>query len=284
MVSQYDVRAHIRYVDSLKPQDFERHPLAQVLYIVRTRASKKAASDNSNVVSLPIAPAADSIADLKADVTHQGVVLNWTAPRKTLTGSVPPVGTYRIYRSTPASPPQSQSAHAPLPIENPKSNSVLVRIADSQVPPFRDSQIEFGKTYTYSVRSVAQYQHVQVESADSNLLTITPRDIFPPAAPQGLIVVPVPAQNGEPGYLDLSWSISEETDIGGYSVYRSEQEGALGNKLNSQLALIPAFRDMNVVPGHRYFYTVTAVDRAGNESTASSAVSGELPGQPAQVP
>jgi fibronectin type 3 domain-containing protein len=41
---------------------------------------------------------------------------------------------------------------------------------------------------------------------------------------------------------------------------------------------------MNVVPGHRYFYTVTAVDRAGNESTASSAVSGELPGQPAQVP
>jgi hypothetical protein len=34
---------------------------------------------------------------------------------------------------------------------------------------------------------------------------------------------------------------------------------------------------MNVVPGHRYFYTVTAVDRVGNESTASAAASGEVP-------
>ena len=128
-------------------------------------------------------------------------------------------------------------------------------------------QIEFGKTYTYSVRSVAQYPDVQVESADSNIVTVTPRDIFPPAAPVGSIIVPVPAQNGQPGYLDLSWSISEETDIGGYNVYRSEQEGAPGNKLNPQLLLTPAFRDMNVVAGRRYFYTVTAVDRAGNESS-----------------
>ena len=36
--------------------------------------------------------------------------------------------------------------------------------------------------------------------------------------------------------------------------------------LNTDLLLTPAFRDMNVQPGHRYFYTVTAVDRAGNES------------------
>jgi fibronectin type 3 domain-containing protein len=34
---------------------------------------------------------------------------------------------------------------------------------------------------------------------------------------------------------------------------------------------------MNVVPGHRYFYTVTSVDRAGNESPASTAASGGVP-------
>jgi len=35
--------------------------------------------------------------------------------------------------------------------------------------------------------------------------------------------------------------------------------------------LAPAYRDTSVEPGHRYWYTVTAVDRAGNESEASGA-------------
>ena len=35
-----------------------------------------------------------------------------------------------------------------------------------------------------------------------------------------------------PAYLDLSWSISPENDIAGYNIYRSEQEGAPGQKLN----------------------------------------------------
>ena len=96
--------------------------------------------------------------------------------------------------------------------------------------------------------------------------------------------MPVPAQKGQPGYLDLSWSIGEETDIAGYNVYRSDQEGTPENKLNQQLLLTPAFRDMNVVPGRHYFYTVTAVDRAGNESTKSTAASGELPEEPAEAP
>jgi hypothetical protein len=34
---------------------------------------------------------------------------------------------------------------------------------------------------------------------------------------------------------------------------------------------------MNIAPGHRYFYTVTAVDRVGNEGPASAAASGEVP-------
>lgn len=277
MVNQFDTHGHVRYVDSLKPGDFSQHPRQFAFYTVRTRASKKAASDDSNVVALRIEPAADPITDLKAEVTHQGVVLSWTPPQKTSTGSVPPISTYRLYRSTPALEPAANAARTPLPIGNPKSNSVFVRIGESESSPFRDMQIEFGKTYTYSVRSVAQYPDVQVESADSNIVTVTPRDIFPPAAPVGSIIVPVPAQNGQPGYLDLSWSISEETDIGGYNVYRSEQEGAPGIKLNPQLLLTPAFRDMNVVAGRRYFYTVTAVDRAGNESSPSALVSGELP-------
>ncbi len=87
----------------------------------------------------------------------------------------------------------------------------------------------------------------------------------------------VPAQGAAPAYLDLSWSISAENDIAGYNIYRSAQESARGQKQNPELLRTPAFRDMNIAPGHRYFYTVTAVDRVGNESPASAAASGEVP-------
>jgi bacillopeptidase F len=66
--------------------------------------------------------------------------------------------------------------------------------------------------------------------------------------------------------IELSWSISLETDLAGYRVYRSEQEGARGQLLNPDLLPTPAFRDTSVQPGHRYWYAVTAVDFAGNES------------------
>jgi chitodextrinase len=39
----------------------------------------------------------------------------------------------------------------------------------------------------------------------------------------------------------------------------------------------PSFRDNNVASGRRYWYTVTAVDRAGNESPPSAASLVEVP-------
>jgi len=42
----------------------------------------------------------------------------------------------------------------------------------------------------------------------------------------------------------------------------------------------PAFRDNAVVPGRRYWYTVTALDRAGNESAPSSSVAVDIPQPP----
>jgi len=269
MVDQYDDRGHIRFVDSLKPEDFTQHPGAQALYIVRTRTSPKKTSADSNVSALRIEPAADAITDLQALVTHQGVVLTWTPPRTTVIGVAPPIIGYRIYRqeAVRASPP-TQS------VQVLKSNNTSVRIGECVAPPFRDTQIEFGNTYVYTVRSVAQYPDLQIESLDSTFIDVTPQNTFPPDAPQGLLV---PAHDSAPAYFDLSWSISPDNDIAGYNIYRTEQEGARGDKLNPQLLLTPSFRDMNVVSGHRYFYTVTAVDRAGNESPASAAASGEMP-------
>jgi fibronectin type 3 domain-containing protein len=72
--------------------------------------------------------------------------------------------------------------------------------------------------------------------------------------------------------VDLSWSISLESDLAGYRVYRSAEGSARGQLLNADLLPTPAIRDTSVEPGRRYWYTVTAVDHAGNESAPSAPV------------
>jgi hypothetical protein len=141
-----------------------------------------------------------------------------------------------------------------------------------------------GKTYAYFVRSVVQYPGKTLESADSNPYVLTVVDTSAPSAPQGLIAVLVPAQGGTPAHIDLSWGIISETDVAGYYVYRSEQVGVLGTRLNAELLLTPAFRDLNAVPGRRYFYRVTAVDRSGNESPPSEAASDGVPAEDQSTP
>lgn len=280
MVDSYIEQGRLRYTDSLTAQDFAQHPDSMATYAVRTGVSEKKLSETSNTVTLRIYPTAVPIADLKTEVTHAAIVLTWTPPEKTLAGSAPAISVYHIYRGVP-----DQSAPAGT---EPKLKSPLVKIADAQAPPFQDTQFEFGAAYVYSVRSVAQYPNVTLESGDSNLAQVSPLDTFPPAAPQGLVVVLVPRQGNTPAHLELSWAISPETDIAGYNVYRSEQEGAKGLRLTGETAqkllLTPAFSDMNVQSGHRYFYTITAVDRAGNESPASAAVSGGVPAESQATP
>ncbi|HXX43830.1 MAG TPA: fibronectin type III domain-containing protein [Candidatus Acidoferrales bacterium] len=271
-VNQYVAQGQARYVDQLKPEDFAQRDSIGASYTVRTRASEKKDSEPSNVAYLLIRPALDPIADLKTQVTKPAVILSWSAPQKTLTGSSPPVAGYRIYRAE--SEPQAAGN-----VSGPKLKSPLAKIGGSDSPSFQDTQFEFGKTYAYSVRSITESGTEAVESADSNLAIVTPRDVFPPAAPQGLVVALVPAQAGAPAVLELSWAVSPETDIAGYNVYKSEEAGTPGTRTNADLLLTPAFRDMNVQPGHRYFYTVTAVDHSGNESPRSEAIPGGVPAE-----
>ncbi len=284
MVDRYSDRGFIRYTDSLKPADFEQHSGWLAQYTVRTQTNPKKTSADSNRAELPIFPAPDAIDDVKAEVTHSGVVLTWTAPRKAIAGPAPIPSGYHIYRAEVATATVAPNGKpsAPATAENaaaPKSSLPPIRIGESEAPTYSDTQAEFGKTYSYSIRSFAAHGSANLESDDSNIVVVTPKDVFPPSAPQGLVVVLVPAQTDSPASLDLSWAISPETDIAGYNVYRSEQVGIPGQRLNAEPLITPAFRDMNAEPGHRYFYTVTAVDRSGNESSASAVVSSGVPAE-----
>lgn len=280
MVDHFANRNQFRYVDTLSAENFSQHPASNAVYFIRTRTSSKKVSADSNFASLEVEPAPDPISDLKVEMTRDAIVLTWSAPQKTLTGAAPAIASYRIYRAE-SDAAQADSVPSAAPANVKSEPPAFARVADIPGPPFRDSQIQFGNKYVYSVRSVAQYDHVSIDSADSNFASVTRLDTFPPSAPEGLVAALIPAQNQAPAYLDLSWSISPDNDIAGYNIYRSEDissesaAAAAKSKLNTALLLTPAFRDMNVVPGRHYLYTVTAVNRAGNESPESVVVSAD---------
>jgi len=272
MLANYETQGRIRYPDPLGPDEFLPRAETHVEYTVRTRASAKIESADSNVASLMVFPVADAIMDLKAEVTHPAVVLSWTPPQKSPVGPAPAIAGYRVYRAEaePGAPPETPK---------PKGSLAVIGQPDASASSFSDTNFEFARTYLYVVRSLIQTPNGPLESSDSNTLVITPKNIFPPAAPLGLEVVFVPAEGETAAHLELSWAISPENDIAGYNIYRSEQVGVLGTRLNAGPLPSPAFRDMNVQPGRTYFYNVTAIDRSGNESPASAPVSGGVPVQ-----
>lgn len=279
LVETYLTDDRVRFLDPIPAEEIRAHANDRFLYVVKTRASKKHASADSNGVLVRLYPVPEHVIDARVLVTESGIELSWSPPGKTTGGALlEGIAGYRIYRA--AIDPASADAAA-RDISNAVLKTPLDLLAPAPAGSFRDSQVEFGATYLYSIRSVVTADSTTVESGDSVPVVVTPRDVFPPAAPQELVAVFVPAVAGSPAHVELSWSISPETDLAGYRVYRSEQDEGRGELLTRELLLAPAFRDMSVSLEHRYVYRVTAVDRAGNESETSAQAAVTLP-QPNQ--
>lgn len=132
-----------------------------------------------------------------------------------------------------------------------------------------DATAPAGATACYVVRAVASIDPL-VESAASNEACLEVRDVQPPAAPSGLAVLP--RARG----LEVVWTPSTEGDLAGYRVYRQAPDG-----VETRVAEVEAERsswlDSEALPGVQYHYTVTAVDRAGNESPKAPASEASLP-------
>ncbi len=118
---------------------------------------------------------------------------------------------------------------------------------------------------------------IDIAGPSSAEILVDTKDVFPPVAPAGLAAVAAPDE----GAIDLSWAPNTETDLAGYAVYRSEPGGEparispAGKPIDS-----PAFRDTTARPGRQYIYSVTAIDRNGNESPRSTQVNETLPPKP----
>jgi hypothetical protein len=270
LADTYLAQGKIQFIDPVAPQD--RGAAGSALaYRVRTRASKKKDSADSNTVVAQLHPVADRIRSLEARVTEKAIELSWQEPQDA-SGAQETVAAYHVYRG-------ELDRAAPLPaasdLSQAKWKSPPLLLAPVQTPSYRDNLFDFGKAYVYFVRSVSIADGNPVESDDSGAVIVTPDDTFPPAAPRNVVAAVVPTPEGG-RLVDLSWSINLESDLAGYRVYRSEREGERGAPLEMDLLPSPACRDASVLGGHRYWYVVTAVDRSGNESASSESVPADL--------
>lgn len=271
LVDNYASKGHLKFIDPIAPEETLAHPGSSLVYVVRTRASKKRASPDSNTVSVRMFPVPEAIARLEAHVSESAIDLSWPAPTHTSGGGpLSALTGYRIYRGE-LDPSSAEAASTDF--SKAKWKSPLTLLAPSDETSYHDTLFDFGKTYAYVVRSVVLVEGNALESSDSVSVIVAARDTFPPAAPQNLVAAAV--LSGAPAgsvLVDLSWSINLETDLAGYRVYRSERQDTRGVLITPDLLLTPAYRDTSVEPGHRYWYSVTAVDRAGNESDPSASV------------
>jgi predicted phage tail protein len=194
------------------------------------------------------------------EVSEDAITVAWQPPAANIDGSTPVnlLG-YNVYRVT------NQDGEGSQPIND-------APISGTQ---YQDRNFKFGETYRYVVRAVSLgTEGGQVESLNSNSISVSPVDTFAPSAPASITVA------AAPGRLSIFFPANPEPDIAGYNIYRSSDPDlpkGSWNKLNSELLTRTTFQDEKVESGRRYYYYLIAVDQAGNVSTPSEVVSETVP-------
>jgi predicted phage tail protein len=197
-------------------------------------------------------------------IAEDSITISWQPPAANIDNSTPVnlLG-YNVYRTD-----ESQTE-----IGNQAINSALISGTE-----YADKNFQFGKDYRYIVRAVSLGTGgAQVESLNSNPVSVSPRDIFPPAAPERpSVAAPEPSS----ARLAIFFAANKETDIAGYNIYRSTDPDLPKQnwtKLNQTLLTRTTYQDDKVEPGKTYYYYVTAVDKAGNVSPPSEVGSEKAP-------
>jgi len=237
---------------------------ARLRYAVRyVNASGQRAAFSNFILIEPAVRIARSptLQDTGNEVKEDAINLSWQPPTANIDGSTPVnlLG-YNVYRMD-----ESQITPGQTPI-----NSSLLSSTE-----YADKNFKFGSQYRYIVRAVSLgTEGAQVESLNSNILTVSPKDTFAPAAPSGISIGP------SPGKLSIFFAANPETDIAGYNIYRSTDPNlpkTSWTKLNGNLLTRTSFVDDKVETGKKYYYYLTAVDTAGNVSALSDVFSETVP-------
>lgn len=219
---------------------------------------QKAAFSNFFLLE-PASKVAKAPGNLRTELSQPDIRVVWDAPAANIDETTPPniIG-YNVYRS------ESRETTAMLLNQRP--------IADTD---FRDTTFEFEKRYFYFVRTVSLGTGGEsVESSESSIVEINPKDTFPPSAPRSITIAASPTS------ISIFFPANPENDIIGYTIYRSEDPNLpldRWTRISPVLLDRTTFEDTRVESGKTYYYYVTATDRFKNVSQPSEPVSERVP-------
>lgn len=205
---------------------------------VRVANQKMRYSPWSNVVRVKVEPALAKPAQVRAEATAAGVLVQWDAPEQAGVE-------WKVFR-----------------LGNVKGVLDKERVEMGRVKEkrFVDSGAEYGGSYRYTVEGVLGAAISETSEAGE----IVPVDKFAPAVPQGLTAL------GGATAIQLSWERGTEPDLAFYRVFRAEGDGPLAMIEMQQTTA--TYADAKIRNGQRLRYAVSAIDRNGNESAKSQEV------------
>lgn len=215
-----------------------------IIFAVRIVSGKEKVSEWSNFFIFPVFPPPPTPQNLTMTPTPKGILIQWDAH----SGSA---GTqYEVWRM--------------------ESDSGMQLLAITEEKQWLDQKVQFGKTYSYRVRSREPRGESFAWSAFSPPVELTYIDQFPPDPPSQ-VVAAVDVRT-----VELAWPPVMAGDLCCYRVYRIDPNGE-----QRLLAEVPTtqvtYTDTAVVPGSTYRYFITSVDQSKNESKPSTEVTVEVP-------
>ncbi|MFJ4617545.1 fibronectin type III domain-containing protein [Streptomyces sp. NPDC088812] len=146
----------------------------------------------------------------------------------------------------------------------PAESTTWTRLTATASTTYTDTTLPVtGTAYAYELRA---YDKAGNESAGTADKTVTTVDRTAPGVPAGLSV------SSESGGLRLLWS--QVTGAASYGVYRAASADGTYTRIGTGADQV-SYLDTTAAEDGTYFYRVTALDAAGNESARSTAVSGK---------
>jgi len=245
-------RKNSGYIDKL---EFSGQKI-RLRYAIRfvNESGSKAAFSNFLLIE-PAARVAQSPTLLPIAVGQDQILLSWNPPSANVDGSKPAniIG-FNVYRS--------QMTNVPAKLLNP--NPVTAN-------QFSDLNFEFGTNYQYFVRSVSIGTNAEpIESLESNIIQILPKDTFAPMAPTSITLA------ASPTTISIFFVANPESDLAGYKIFRSENQKDW-ESLTQDVLKTNTFQDTRVEKGKTYYYYLIAVDKFGNASDKSEIVNETVP-------
>lgn len=153
----------------------------------------------------------------------------------------------------------------------------------------READREFATTHSlriiglspqkqYFFKIVASRENRAAETSEAGSFTTSSslEDKTPPSPPSNVEA----ALTSSPNMVTVFWAPVADLDLKGYKVYRAENANTSFAEISNTLVAKgqERYTDVSVTPGKKYYYRVTSIDQAGNESGFNNIANMLVPG------